>query len=130
MGVRSLIPQSFLRPVSAALALSLFVTPLAPVMAQARGAPESFADLAESVSSAVVNISVSTTVEEKRPTIPNLPQGTPFDDLFEEFFRRRQGQGGNEGQQGQAPRQRRSSSLGSGFVIDPAGIVITNNHLI
>jgi serine protease Do len=130
MGVRSLISQSFLRPVSAALALSLFVTPLAPVMAQARGAPESFADLAESVSSAVVNISVSTTVEERRAGIPNLPQGTPFDDLFEEFFRRRQGQGGNEGQQGQPPRQRRSSSLGSGFVIDPSGIVITNNHVI
>ena len=131
MGVHSLIPQSFLRPLSAALALSLFVTPLAPVMAQARSAPESFADLAESVSSAVVNISASTTVEEKRAGIPNLPQGTPFDDLFEEFFRRRQGQGnGAEGQQGQAPRQRRSSSLGSGFVIDSAGIVITNNHVI
>lgn len=130
MGVRSLIPQSFLRPACAALALSLFVTPLAPVMVLARSAPESFADLAESVSSAVVNISVTTTVEEKRTGIPNLPQGTPFDDLFEEFFRRRQGQGGNEGQQGQAPRQRRSSSLGSGFVIDPAGIVITNNHVI
>ena len=131
MGVRSLFPQSFLRPASAALALSLFVTPLAPVMAQARSAPESFADLAESVSSAVVNISASTTVEEKRAGIPNLPPGTPFDDLFEEFFRRRQGQGGGEGQgQGQAPRQRRSSSLGSGFVIDPAGIVITNNHVI
>jgi serine protease Do len=128
MGVRSLFPENFLRPASAALALSLVVTPLAPVMAQARSAPESFADLAEAVSSAVVNISASTTVEEKRAGIPNLPPGTPFDDLFEEFFRRRQGQGGNEGQQ--APRQRRSSSLGSGFVIDSAGIVITNNHVI
>ncbi len=130
MAVRSIIPHMFRRPACALVALSLFVTPLSPVMAQARGAPESFADLAESVSSAVVNISASTTVEEKRAGIPNLPQGTPFDDLFEEFFRRRQGQGGNEGQQGQAPRQRRSSSLGSGFVIDPAGIVITNNHVI
>jgi len=130
MAVRSIIPHMFLRPACAVLALSLVVTPMAPVMAQARGAPESFADLAESVSSAVVNISASTTVEEKRAGMPNLPQGTPFDDLFEEFFRRRQGQGGNEGQQGQAPRQRRSSSLGSGFVIDPAGIVITNNHVI
>ncbi len=130
MGVRSFVPQSFQRTACAALVLSLFVTPLAPVMAQARSAPESFADLADAVSSAVVNISASTTVEEKRAGIPNLPQGTPFDDLFEEFFRRRQGQGGNEGQPGQAPRQRRSSSLGSGFVIDAAGIVITNNHVI
>ncbi|MBM3641176.1 MAG: Do family serine endopeptidase, partial [Alphaproteobacteria bacterium] len=59
---------------------------------------------------------------------PNLPPGVgpgaPFDDLFEEFFRRR-GQGMPE-----MPRQRRSSSLGSGFVIDPSGIVITNNHVI
>ena len=54
-----------------------------------------------------------------------LPPGAPFDDLFEEFFKRRQGQGMPE-----MPRQRKSSSLGSGFVIDPSGIVITNNHVI
>ncbi len=131
MGVRSIFPQSVRRTACAALVLSLVVTPLSPVMAQARGAPESFADLADAVSSAVVNISASTTVEEKRSSTPSLPPGTPFDDLFEEFFRRRQGQGGGEGQgQAQPPRQRRSSSLGSGFVIDPAGIVITNNHVI
>src|SRR5947209_11494644 len=118
MGVCMLIPShSLLRPAAAALALCLAVQPLAPVMAQARSAPDSFADLADNVSSAVVNISAATTVEDKRAGVPNLPPGTPFDDLFEEFFRRRQGQGGGaeEGQR-PAPRQqsRRSSSLGSG----------------
>lgn len=95
--------------------------------AQARSAPESFADLAAEVVDAVVNISASQTVEEKRGGMPNLPQGTPFDDLFEEFFKRRQGQGGPNSE---TPRQRRSNSLGSGFVVDPSGIVITNNHVI
>jgi serine protease Do len=132
MGVRMSIPStSIMRPAAAALALCLAMQPLAPVMAQARSAPDSFADLADNVSSAVVNISAAQTVEDKRAGAPNLPPGTPFDDLFEEFFRRRQGQGGGEEGQRPAPRQqRRSSSLGSGFVIDPAGIVITNNHVI
>ena len=116
------------RGLAAALALGLAFSPVAAPMAQARSAPESFADLAEAVSSAVVNISASQTVEDKRVGIPNLPPGTPFDDLFEEFFKRRQGQG--EDAPRQAPRQRRSNSLGSGFVIDPSGIVITNNHVI
>ena len=117
---------------AAALALAVAGAPaLAPIVAApayARG-PDSLADLASSVSDAVVNISASQTVEDKRASAPNLPQGTPFDDLFEEFFKRRQGQGGSGGGDN-APRQRRSSSLGSGFVIDPSGIVITNNHVI
>ncbi|MDB5507911.1 MAG: protease Do [Hyphomicrobiales bacterium] len=120
------------RGLAVALAAGIALAPMsAPV--HARSAPESFADLAEAVSSAVVNISAAQTVEDKRPGIPSLPPGTPFDDLFEEFFKRRQGQGGEESQRTPSPRQqqqRRSNSLGSGFVIDPAGIVITNNHVI
>lgn len=92
------------------------------VPSYARSAPESFADLSEEVMPAVVNISASTTVEAKNRVVPQLPQGTPFDDLFEEFFKRR-GQGENM-------RPRRSNSLGSGFVVDPSGIVVTNNHVI
>ncbi len=98
---------------------------MAPAAAQAK-APDSFADLAERVAPAVVNISASTTVETRNRVLPQLPQGTPFEDLFEEFFNRR-GQG--QGQQ-DTPRQRRSNSLGSGFIIDASGIVITNNHVI
>jgi serine protease Do len=95
--------------------------------ALARG-PDSLADLADQVSGAVVNISATQMVEDKRASnAPQLQPGTPFDDLFEEFFKRRQQQGGDD-----APRQqqRRSNSLGSGFVIDSSGIVITNNHVI
>ena len=80
---------------------------------------------------AVVNISASTTVEARGRALPQLPPGTPFEDLFEEFFNRRgQGGQGGPGGQGDSPRQRRSNSLGSGFVIDPSGIVVTNNHVI
>jgi serine protease Do len=89
--------------------------------------PDSLAELSAAVSDAVVNISATQTIDQKRSGKGGeLSPGTPFDDLFEEFFRRRQqGQGGPE-----LPRPRKSSSLGSGFVIDPSGIVITNNHVI
>ena len=108
----------------ALLALSVGTAAL-PDVALAKG-PESLADLAAQVTDAVVNISASTTVEARGRTLPQLPQGTPFEDLFEEFFNRR-GQGGGESQP-RAPR--RSNSLGSGFIIDASGIVVTNNHVI
>lgn len=98
--------------------------------AHAKG-PDSLADLSAQVSDAVVNISATQTLETKhgkggdRPGLPpGMGPGAPFDDLFEEFFKRR-GQGMPD-----LPRQRKSSSLGSGFVIDASGIVITNNHVI
>ena len=95
---------------------------ITPAMAQTK--PASLADLVDSVVDAVVNISASQTIEDKTDAdTPNIPKGTPFDDMFEEFFK-------NHGQKGDAPRQHKSSSLGSGFVIDPAGIVITNNHVV
>jgi serine protease Do len=99
-----------------------FGAPIVPAMAQGR--PASLADLVDSVAEAVVNISATQTIEDKEAdAAPNLPKGTPFDDMFEQFFR-------NHGQNGEAPRPRRSSSLGSGFVIDATGIVITNNHVV
>ncbi|ACL55736.1 DegQ family serine endoprotease [Methylobacterium nodulans] len=102
------------------LALSVG-TAILPGAAIAKG-PASLADLAEQVTDAVVNISASTTVETRGRTLPQLPPGTPFEDLFEDFFNRRQGD------QPRAPR--RSNSLGSGFIIDASGIVVTNNHVI
>jgi serine protease Do len=116
---------------AAAFALALAAAPAflcGP--AWARG-PDSLADLAASVSDAVVNISAAQMVEEKSASaMPDLPRGTPFDDLFDEFFRRQQQQHGEGGDQAPLPRQRRSNSLGSGFVIDPSGIIVTNNHVI
>jgi serine protease Do len=114
---------SALRVLAFALALGL---PAAPSFA--RG-PDSLADEAAAVSDAVVNISATQAVEEKHggARAPQLQEGTPFDDLFEEFFKKRQQQGGADAPK---PHERRSNSLGSGFVIDPSGIVITNNHVI
>lgn len=92
----------------------------------------SLADLAERVMPAVVNIAAVTTNENRGRTLPQVPQlgpDTPFGDLFEEFFNRRNPQN-RQGQQNQPPQQRRSQSAGSGFVIDPSGIVVTNNHVI
>ena len=115
----------------AAFALALAAAPaLLCVPAWARG-PDSLADLAASVSDAVVNISAAQMVEEKSASaMPDLPRGTPFDDLFDEFFRHQQQQQGEGGGPAPLPRQRRSNSLGSGFVIDPSGIIVTNNHVI
>lgn len=104
-----------------AVTMALFIA-LGASPSIARSAPESFADLAEQVMPAVVNISASTTVDTSKRVMPQFPRGTPFDDLFEEFFKRRG--------QGEGMRPRRSNSLGSGFIVDPAGIVITNNHVI
>lgn len=93
------------------------------------GAPASFADLADRLLPAVVNISSTQKMEETAPNMENLPEmpqfppGSPFEDFFEEFMNKR-GQGGGESE---AP----AASLGSGFVIDAEkGYIITNNHVI
>ncbi len=92
-----------------------------PALAQTK--PTNLADLVADVADAVVNISATQTIEDKSAeAMPDLPKGTPFDDMFEQFFK-------NHGMNG-PPRPRKSSSLGSGFVIDPSGIVITNNHVV
>ena len=86
----------------------------------ARPAPESFADLVEKLTPAVVNIATSFRPEHKSQDSPfgELPPGTPPDEFYE-FFNRRGG----------APSQP-ITSLGSGFIVDPNGLVVTNNHVI
>jgi serine protease Do len=117
------------RSVLAATAATAIVVSGMTAPAAARG-PEAVADVAEEVIDAVVNISTSQKVEARGrsgTTTPRLPPGSPFEEFFEEFFRNRRGQG-EDGPTPRAPR--RVSSLGSGFIIDPAGIVVTNNHVI
>ena len=98
-------------------------------MASARG-PENVADVAEQVIDAVVNVSTSQKVDARMGNLPDLPPGSPMEEFFEEFFKNRRGQGG-QGGQGDADRApRRINSLGSGFIIDASGLVVTNNHVI
>ena len=86
------------------------------VPANAQERPVSFADLAEKVMPSVVNISTTTTVTTQANPFPfEFPPGSPFEDMFKEFG---------------TPQKRKSSALGSGFIIDKEGIVITNNHVI
>lgn len=87
--------------------------------------PDSVADTAARVMDAVVNISTSQTVEARKGVqVPQLPPGSPFEEFFDEFFKKRGEEGGGNG------RSRKVSSLGSGFVIDASGIIVTNNHVI
>jgi serine protease Do len=110
--------------VAAALALAIVVLPA--WTAAARG-PENIADVAEQVIDAVVNISTSQKVDVRMGNMPDLPPGSPMEEFFDEFFKNRRGQGG-PGDQDRAPR--RVNSLGSGFIIDTSGLVVTNNHVI
>jgi serine protease Do len=113
------------RSVRMALAAAMLMASPAvmPAYSQSAPGPVSVADLAEGLLDAVVNISTSQNVGGGR-TQPRMraPEGSPFQDFFDEFFSDRQGQG---------PRNRKVSSLGSGFVIDAEeGIIVTNNHVI
>ncbi|MDA9477046.1 serine protease [Bradyrhizobium sp. CCBAU 65884] len=117
----------------AALAVAAFSAFGTPVYA--RG-PEGIADVAEKVIDAVVNISTSQTVEAKgggSNAMPQLPPGSPFEEFFDDFFKNRKGPGGSSkgGERGDGgPPPRKTNSLGSGFIIDTSGVVVTNNHVI
>jgi serine protease Do len=88
--------------------------------ALARPAPDSFADLADKLLPTVVSISTSQTLKGASPRagLPNIPPGSPLGDLFKDFL----------GPQKSQPRH--VTSLGTGFVIDPSGLIVTNNHVI
>ena len=101
-----------------ALAQPILVAPAA-----ARDAPESFADLVDKLMPTVVNITTTQNVPQQGQRLrdmPQLPPGSPFEELFKEFFDKKGGE----------QAQRRGTSLGSGFIIDGEGYVITNNHVI
>lgn len=105
--------QNWLQVISLGLVLFLSGT---EIQAHDRG----FADVVAPLLPGVVNI--STTREVKAPKGPEIPPGSPFEDLFRQFF---EGQGGMGG-----GRARKVKSLGSGFVIDSSGYIVTNNHVV
>ncbi len=129
-------------PVVALMSAPLPVQAQSSPAARAAGMPH-FADLAERLLPAVVNISTT----QARPTAqarpgapgerpqgpqaerPQAPPGSPLEDMFREFFERQQRGQGQPNQPNQ-PERRPQTSLGSGFVVDPAGYIVTNNHVI
>jgi serine protease Do len=122
-----------LRPLLAAIFLGATGALMsAPAPALARG-PDGIADVAEKVIDAVVNISTSQTIEAKgggdgRGAMPQLPPGSPFEEFFDDFFKNRRG--GPGGSKGGDLQPHKTNSLGSGFIVDTSGIVVTNNHVI
>lgn len=107
---------------AAALAVALALAVFAAGRADAFRGPPSVAPVAEPLFPAVVNISTTQTAKGPQGLpLPDIPKGSPFEDLFEDFFNRRGG----------PATPRTFSSLGSGFVIDgKEGLVVTNNHVI
>ncbi|VAX04627.1 HtrA protease/chaperone protein [hydrothermal vent metagenome] len=117
-----------------AMIIASFVL-ISPVAALAKGAPDSFADLAEKLLPAVVNVNTTQTIKIKRRTMPQIPG---MEDFFRRFGqendkRRNPGNGDEDSRQENGEDRaltRKRQSLGSGFIIDPSGIIVTNNHVI
>jgi len=106
--------NTYKRVIKFSLILILLSFPNALVYS--KSIPSSFADLAEKVMPSVVNIASTQTVKTTSNPFPfQFPPGSPFEDMFKEF---------------NTPKERKATGLGSGFIIDEKGIVVTNNHVI
>jgi len=96
--------------------LILILLSFSTSFANSKTAPISFADLAEKLMPSVVNIASTQTIKTTSNPFPfEFPEGSPFEDMFKEFNQ---------------PSERKATGLGSGFIIDEKGIVVTNNHVI
>jgi len=96
------------------IVLIFFTTLSFTFSAKAQNVPNSFADLAEKLMPSVVNISTTTTITTTSNPFPfQFPPGSPFEDMFKEFG---------------TPQERQSAALGSGFIIDEKGVVVTNSR--
>ena len=124
-----------------ALASLLMLPAALPQPVLARGGPDGFADLAATLSPSVVNISSTQNAQARAdrggPEIPSFPPGSPFEQFFRDFMDRnkpgqqpRRGPQGPQGPEGGNPGSGRAVSLGSGFIVDAAGYIVTNNHVI
>ena len=106
--------QNYKKFISLSLILILFN--FQTLSASSKFIPSSFADLAEKLMPSVVNISSTQTIKTTSNPFPfEFPPGSPFEDMFKDFNRQ---------------TERKATALGSGFIIDKKGIVVTNNHVI
>ena len=106
--------SSYKKFINFTLVIILLVFPIS--FAESKTAPSSFADLAEKLMPSVVNISTTQTIKTTSNPFPfQFPPGSPFEDMFKEFNK---------------PTERKATALGSGFIIDKKGLVVTNNHVI
>ncbi len=121
MNRNQFIPSMF-RWMTALLFVLTFAVTASP--AGAAGTPDGFADLAERLLPAVVNISTTQTIKNaaQMEDMPQFPPGSPFEEFFKDFMERQKGK--------QDAHPQKATALGSGFIIDPAGLVVTNNHVI
>jgi len=106
--------KSYKRLINFTLVIVLLIFPAS--LSQGKTIPNSFADLAEKLMPSVVNISTTQTIKTTSNPFPfEFPPGSPFEDMFKEFNK---------------PTERKATALGSGFIIDKKGLVVTNNHVI
>ena len=113
----------FFKKIICFLSILTFVLLITPSL-NSQGLPETFSKLADELSPSVVNISTTQIIEDKYNNRPQFqfPPGSPFEDMFRDFFDMDRGSN--------PPRKRKATSLGSGFVIDESGYIVTNNHVI
>ncbi len=135
------LPRLSAVAIAAALALPAWLpAPSWAAEVPPQDAPHSFADLAAQLSPSVVNVSSSQKLQasaDRGPDVPGFPPGSPFEQFFHDFLdrnrppgqRRAEPQSPDHGN-GPTPGAGRAVSLGSGFIIDPAGYIVTNNHVI
>jgi len=106
--------KSYKRFINFTLVIILLIFPVS--ISQSKTTPSSFADLAEKLMPSVVNVSTTQTIKTTSNPFPfQFPPGSPFEDMFKEFNK---------------PTERKATALGSGFIIDKKGLVVTNNHVI